>query len=652
VTCGAPDGGLAYDRRVARRYDVTQVRPQGGYVAKQCPVRAQWDTIPPCEPLPYSAAVRRRMARGVEFERQIVSRLLTSHPDACVIAAQDGAERTDEGRAEREGATVRAMQAGARLIVAGRLPPDVVGRRVGEPDLLVATARSAGSAAPGYRPVDVKHHRSLLAVNSQGDGLPGWCSPVDQPWWEHASLADTQAARKRYDDLLQLAHYQRMLEAAGLAAADGRYGGIIGVEGVVTWYDLDAPCWRTPSASGRMRTRSTMAVYDFEFDFRLDIIAVAAMHQADPAVRPLVVPVKIGECDECPWWSWCGPYLRSGSGDVSLLPGVGWRAWQAHREHDVTERAELAGLDHRTATLVAAGVDLRPIMEAVGNQPDRTPVADVTGPRKHAQLARLAAAGVTTLGDARTLSEQTARYSDTPMRDLADQIDNARAALGASPVYRRRGAETVLVPRGDVEVDIDMENTEDGVYLWGTLVTVRSELGADRAGYRAFYSWDQMIGATEAGLFVEFWEWLTDLWCVVTNAGLSFRAYCYNAAAENGQLRRIAASVGLDSEVERFISSADWVDLLRVFDRQLITGATSGLKNVAALAGFQWEVADPGGDEAMVRYDSAISGAPAEAQAARRWLLDYNRCDVEATRALREWLDTAASAVPSVSDLG
>jgi predicted RecB family nuclease len=641
---------------VPPRYDVSAVPPLGGYPAKQCPVRVQWDTIRPCEPRVAPAPLQRRFARGVEFERQVVAQLLQAHRDAAVIPAGDRDDPQD--KLSREAATVAAMRAGRPVIVAGRLPVDQAGRRSGEPDLLVAASGGAG-----YRPVDVKHHRTLSAAPA---GVPGLVSPLDRPWREQAEPLPGQGARRRAADLLQLAHYQRMLEAAGLAAGDGRFGGIIGTEGVVTWYDLDAPCWQTPArgvaggrppepaqrvAGGRRKSQSTMAVYDLEFDFRLDIVAVAIRHRGDPEVDLLVVPVRIGECEDCPWWSWCGPYLHEGSGDVSLVPGVGWRAWRVHRDHGVTDRAGLAALDHRTATLVAAGVDLRPVLAAIGREPDDAQVDAIVGPRRRGQLALLKAAGIGTVGAARALSPQVASYCDAPMADLAEQIDQARAALGASPAYRRRGVDAVRVERGDVEVDIDMENTQDGVYLWGALVTDRTGSARPEAGYHAFATWARMTAQAEAGNFTAFWFWLTRIRESAAAAGYSFRAYCYNASAENSQLRRIAAGAGLGGEVEDFIASGDWIDLLRVFDRQLITGGPIGLKNVAALFGFHWDVEDPGGGTALVKYDAAVGpDDPAEADTARQWLLNYNQCDVMATHGLRGWLDEAASSYPPVHD--
>ena len=618
-------------------------------MAKQCPVRAQWDIIRPCEPLPPSPVLARRFARGQQFEAEVVARLLALHPAAHVIPGQDRAGREDATlpamKAGRERATLDAMKAGRPLILGGRLPADLAGRRVGEPDLLVAA-----TVGPGYRPADIKHHRCLDA----GPGSwPARCSPLGSPAAETAELRPGSSARVHKEDLLQLAHYQRMLEACGMAAPGKRLGAIIGVDRVVTWYDLDARRWPTPSATGRPKRRSTMEMYDFEFAFRLDVLAVAARHQADPSIPLLVVPVRISECAECPWWSWCGPRLRAGSGDPSLLPRVGWREWRIHRGHGVTSRAAVASLDHRTATLVAGGVDLRPITAALGVRPDDTPVTAIVGDRKRAQLARLRAAGIRTLGDARTLSLRTAAYGDQPMRGLPEQIDRARAALGDSPVYRRRGVTRVEVPRGAVEVDIDMENVEDGVYLWGTLVTNRSPDGPAPAGYRAFCTWEPMTGPAEARLFTEFWAWLSELRRAVAAAGLPFRAYCYNAAAENTQMHRIAGGIGLLDAVTGFTGSEEWVDLLRVFETQVLTGSSAGLKAVAPLAGFAWDAEDPEGAGSMIRYDEATgAGDPAAAQAARDWLLTYNRNDVEAALAVREWLDRSGSGFPSAADLG
>lgn len=158
---------------MATRYDISAVPPQGGYLAKRCPVKAQWDVLQPAEPLPPSPPLQRRLDRGVAFEREIVTRLIERHPSAVVITAQDP-ERTDAVKAAREAETLQAMTDGVPLIIAGRLPTDLAGRRVGEPDLLVAV--DVGSR---YRPVDIKHHRSLQSTG----GVQALCSPLDRLAW-------------------------------------------------------------------------------------------------------------------------------------------------------------------------------------------------------------------------------------------------------------------------------------------------------------------------------------------------------------------------------------------------------------------------------------------------------------------------------------
>ena len=372
------------------------------------------------------------------------------------------------------------MDAGTATIIGGRLPADEIGRRVGEPDLLVRDTRPSLNAAWSYRPIDVKHH---LTLNDDEDAA-ALCSAPATPGLAQAEPVPGVAGRKHKGDLLQLAHYQRMLEASGWAADEGRWGGIIGKEELVVWWNLDEKIWRTPAVTKKSRMRSTMAVYDFEFAFRLDIMAAARLHAQDDTHQLIVVPISNGECSDCPWREHCAGLLAADSGDISLLPRLGWTQWKMHRDvTGATRRSQLAGLDWRTAHILGAGVDVAALRDLTDPMEDAEPLtAVVANKRKAACLAEM---GLITVGDLASLCPTTALYSGYRTGKMDRHIDEARAALDPSPAFRLRDVDRIEVPRADVEIDIDMENVDEGAYLWGALLTDRSNTGLFPPGYRS-----------------------------------------------------------------------------------------------------------------------------------------------------------------------
>ena len=208
------------------------------------------------------------------------------------------------------------------------------------------------------------------------------------------------------------------------------------------------------------------------------------------------------------------------------------------------------------------------------------------------------------------------------------------------------------MPRGDIEIDIDMEGVEDGTYLWGALLTERDVDDVASVAYLPFVSWDPSTATGELDAFAGFWQWLRHRQSAATRAGKTLRAYCYNKGAEGTHMRRLGALLGLEDEVEAFLASDDLIDLLEVVRQQLITGTGMGLKAMAKLAGFTWRGEEGGGALAMVRYAEAVGDPDTGVRtAARRWILEYNEDDVRATAALREWLDGTARLLPSVADI-
>lgn len=97
------------------------------------------------------------------------------------------------------------------------------------------------------------------------------------------------------------------------------------------------------------------------------------------------------------------------------------------------------------------------------------------------------------------------------------------------------------------------------------------------------------------------------------------------------------------AEVEEFISSGEWVDMFVHVKRNFAGPYGLGLKTVAPLAGFEWPE-DFDGEESVNARREALAGD----LKVRQQILDYNAGDVQATRAIREFMSAGAPGVPNL----
>ena len=611
-----------------------QIRPRDARFAKTCPQRVQLDVLQPCEPLPDSPFLQMLFRAGDAHEDDTFATLFAGVEGAVVIDAED----VDA----REWQTMQAVKAGALVIAGGRLPVDHETHRVGQPDLLVRQGA-------GYLPVEVKSHKALERARKQGSGS-ALISDVTTPFFGSGVIDPEHTARKHVGDLMQLAHYRALLDAAGIGSPECSAAGVCGSEGVIVWHDLaeanlPAPDYVDGAPTGPM---SAAARYDLEFAHRLAILQAAEDYLDDGTSVLLAEPIVCDQCDMCRWREWCGDRLEEVA-DLSLISGVGAGRRGLYMAHGVSSLHDLAGLDWRTAELVRVKVDVGDLLAKAAGRPGSTLLGDVIAGRPK-QVAALAERGLYTVADLDAIDARTLELCGAGASNAAVQIELARARVGASPAYRKRGVDVVTVPRADVEVDVDMESTNDGCYLWGVLITDRRP-GAAGTRYAGFASWDPDIEAGQQVAFEEFWSWLTEERARAAAEGATFRAYCYSSA-EQVLMRRVADRIGRArrDEVDEFLASDAWVDLLEVVKAQLITGRSMGLKETAPLAGFSWRADDSGGTLAIVKYDQATDedSSPALRAMAQEWILEYNEDDVRATAALREWLDGPARDLPSI----
>jgi predicted RecB family nuclease len=562
------------------------------YAASSCPVKTH-NAFDPTVAIPAVEAGGRltELFDGAQqFEAVVLEQLISQ----CRGRVVDLRLLSSEPRAEQTRACVAAMASGAAVIIAGLLPVDEPGHRVGRPDLLVRGADSL-TGSPTYHPASVKwhkiieralppstenHQRATVCYSTLADPAPSAAAPL---------VGHTLRLGWRAADFVQLAHYHRMLQACGFAATPAR-AAVIGNDGlqpapVLAWADLDHPSVRTFSRShpDGWRLRSLLERYDFEVGFRVSIAEVALQQTGNPETDPppVVHPIVNAECGRCHWWEHCRPQLNPE--DVSLRIDKGAldsREIVTLRRHGIGTITDLAGVDldelltwYLPEVTHRSGAELRI--------------------RTAARRARMLLDG---------------RWFD---RETSGPID---------------------VPSADIEIDFDIESAANGrVYLWGFLVQPAGGPGV----YHEFSRFTDLDDADEVELARDAFEWLRS---VVETGG---RVVVFHYSGYEVAKIRSLADRWADPLLDWAAGYAEeqFVDLLEIVKNHYFGVAGLGLKLMARHAGFSWRDEEPGGLNSQVWFAEAVhaEGQPDRA-AARQRVLDYNEDDVLATAHLRTWL--------------
>ena len=561
----------------------------GAYAAKTCARKIHNDfdrTIPKVEWEP-SPEMQRLFDEGKDFETRVLAELSeTLGSDLVRIEPH-------LSRAESVRLTLQAMSDGVLWISNGWLPDDLTGGRQGRPDLLLRMVGDDG--APHYVPGDIKAHKTLKDAKTKSALLSLPRDPATR--LEVPGLVEEVSGC--LDDFLQLAHYSRMIDAAGHGPAqEAREGFIIGTDEVgaefdsrfvLTWHQLTSSLFQTFSASEGKKKRSALERYDHEHDFRLKVAKVAAERTgAVTDSAPLVKPIGQEECLECPYEEYCGE-LMDGQASLEITSGrLSIREWLTLQALGVTSTSELAQVDLTDAEWVAAYLDRIP-------------------------------------------------HQSSAEKRLSDAVTRARM-IEADVKLARTDAGPLEVPAADVEIDFDIEwDTDDQVYLWGA----RKRLMQDdsTAEYVPFVSWDEMNDGGVA-LAEEFVSWLRSEIQAAQSAGQSIAVFHYTSP-EVRFLEELLGAEAVRDVLEYFID-------LHAFAKENFFGVEGlGLKKVATALGFSWSSDDAGGLQSQTWLQVARDVDESEHEVMRARILEYNEDDVTATAVLR---DRIASETATLTD--
>jgi predicted RecB family nuclease len=255
------------------------------------------------------------------------------------------------------------------------------------------------------------------------------------------------------------------------------------------------------------------------------------------------------------------------------------------------------------------------------------------------------------------------------LADLDEQLNvfgeeakqRARVYLSGVPDVKR-GVSGFTVPTFDIEIDIDLENSQgalqeigfdesvepDRLYLYGYVNhdrTVSIDWRSSPANTFEDYSGTR---EGEHSVYLRMWKYLQEQINQAQDAGKTIGIFHYSSheltwwrkwVSEFSDLPGTPNTNEMEDFIDRYMNDLYPVAQQIVFPPNLKSPICNySIKTLAPLAGFNWHADDAGGANSLLKYKEATGGDELKAVEAQNWLRKYNIDDVKATMALRNWL--------------
>lgn len=517
------------------------------------------------------AALKTKMSRIIQIDlkakqedRQYQTAAALLDKEAHFILGADIGEHTELEISKRLGKTFAPTQ------------------RASRPDLLVRIGNSA-SGTPAWAPVDIKSHTAITKNKSNKVYVSQTQSVLPGDGQEQEGRLDTE-------DMHQLAHYTRHLQALSLSCED-LWVGIIG-------RDIDTCAWTrigyVVNGSGKAQT-SFLSEYDESFAKAIEVVRLSKIENMDLSQKAGVVAInstgKMG-CTTCIYKSTCLLEMEkfdNGNGHVTLLARI-------------------------TPRVVAAKM---PTIQSIRELREQVP-----------------------LNDAMVTAQIRARVWQSEVPELLDP------------------SQEFDMPEFDIEIDIDLENSMEALRE----LEIGEPLGRDRLYLYGYGIHDRTIDkdwhSAPIDTFSDYSNTDEGEYEVMLKMWSKLQGEISKAEIENRTIGIFHYSPHEFSWWKKFATRFEGKDgvptLLEVMNfkekylidlytyAQKISFPTMGysIKLLARRAHFDWKVDEAGGANSLLKYNAATDAnlPQSERDEAIAWLDSYNRDDVRATFAVRNYI--------------